>query len=235
MQKPSKTLDAGCKLLYWSWGIDGFEWIMIWLVVHLMVLGDRFTHCVCTAVAVCCCKCNSWAYNGPDVDLVHWVWPSVTVTMTVAAKILWYLIDEESSSSSVAARVTGTTGRDELMVVAAARRLREKQRQRTLPSTSDAKTHGRQSPAVRERKEILTLLPNITTHNQRYCRRSRPTLYTRWYSNDDTLQLLKYTRILLILFLVCIPYKSAGTSLNVCGTTLILSHYAFWFFGSIDL
>lgn len=126
-------------------------------MLHVMILGDRFTHCVCTAVAVCCCKCNNWAYNGPGVDLMHWVWPSVTVTMTVAAKIVWYLMDEKSSSSSVAARVTGTTGRDELMAVAAARRLREKQRQRTPPSTSDAKTHGRQSPAVRERKEILTL------------------------------------------------------------------------------
>jgi len=144
-------------------------------------------------------------------------------------------MDEESSSSSVVARVTGTMDRDELMAVAAARRLREKQRQRTPPSTSDAKTHGRQSPAVRERKEIFTLPPTLQLTTRRYCRRSRPTFYTRWYSNDDTLQLLKYTHILLILFLLCEPCKSAGTSLNVCRSTLILSHYVLWFLSSIEL
>lgn len=124
------------------------------------VVGVVFTHCVCTAVAVCCCKCNSWACSGPGAGLAHRVWPSVTGTMAVAAKCVRYLMDEESSSSSsVAARATGTTGRDELTAVAAARRLLEKRRQRTPPSTSDAKTHGRQSPALRARKEIFYPLP----------------------------------------------------------------------------
>jgi len=76
-----------------------------------------------------------------------------------------FIMDEESSSSSsssVAARATGMTGRDELTAVVAARRLREKRRQRTPPSTSDAKTHRRQSLCARE-KRFLTPSPS-TAH-----------------------------------------------------------------------